>query len=589
MKIAEGGYRQLLRQYLAPQRGAVALMAMLLLAGIGLQLAGPQVARYFIDAVQAGAAQAVLVRAALAFIALAALQQAMKVLAAYWSERVAWTATNNLRADLAAHLVHLDLTFHKARTPGELIERVDGDVTALGGFFSGLAVQLVGSALLLGGILIVVCLVSAWLGLAFVAFAALGLAALSWIRQFGIPHWHAEREQSAGFYGYVGEVLAATEDIRSSGAVPYAMRQFFRHLRVWWPIRQQAALWGQAVMMAGIALFAVGDAVAYGVGGGLYRAHAISLGTVYTVIAYAAMLAEPIENIRNQLQELQRAEASIARVRELLATRSRLRDGAEAMPAGPLAVELRGVCFGYDDGQGLLGGQGGEPAVVLEEVSFRLEAGRVLGLLGRTGSGKTTIARLLFRLYDVQQGEVLLNGVDLRRLKLSALRARVGLVTQDVQLFGASLRDNITFFDPEMPDGTVLAVLEKLGLGPWLARLPEGLDTPITASSLSAGEAQLLALARVFLKDPGLIILDEASSRLDPASEALLERALDRLLEGRTAVIVAHRLATLERADDILILEGGRIWERGAREELAGDPHSRFAQLCRMGLAEVLA
>ncbi|MBL7065755.1 MAG: ABC transporter ATP-binding protein, partial [Anaerolineae bacterium] len=227
-------------------------------------------------------------------------------------------------------------------------------------------------------------------------------------------------------------------------------------------------------------------------------------------------------------------------------------------------------------------------ATVLENLSFEHEAGRVLGLLGRTGSGKTTVARLLFRLYDPQEGEVRLGGVHLRHARLEPLRARVGLVTQDVQLFEASLRDNITFFDPDISDGRLLAVLEALGLKPWLERLPNGLDTKISGSSLSAGEAPLLALARVFLKDPGLLILDEPSSRLDPATEALLERALDRLLESRTAVIIAHRLATVERADDILILEDGRMLEHGPRERLSADPNSRFAELRRTGLGEVL-
>jgi len=294
------------------------------------------------------------------------------------------------------------------------------------------------------------------------------------------------------------------------------------------------------------------------------------------------MLAQPIDAIRTQLQDLQQADASIARVRELMATRSRLEDGTESVPPGALSVAFRAVHFGYEDGQQKT------RAIVLEDLSFEHEAGRVLGLLGRTGSGKTTVARLLFHLYDPQQGEVCLGGVALRHARLEPLRARVGLVTQDVQLFEASLRDNITFFDPDISDGRLLAVLETLGLKPWLERLPNGLDTKISGSSLSAGEAQLLALARVFLKDPGLLILDEASSRLDPATEALLERALGRLLEGRTAVIIAHRLATVERADDILILEDGRMIEHGPRERLSADPNSRFAELRRTGLGEVL-
>jgi ABC-type multidrug transport system fused ATPase/permease subunit len=226
---------------------------------------------------------------------------------------------------------------------------------------------------------------------------------------------------------------------------------------------------------------------------------------------------------------------------------------------------------------------------ILHDITFRLKAGRVLGLLGRTGSGKTTLARLLFRLIDPQVGEVRIAGVDLRQAEIRTLRNRIGFVTQDVQLFEASLRENITCFALDVPDSRLLALMEMLGLGEWLARLPNGLDTPISTTSLSAGEAQLVALARVFLKDPGLIILDEASSRLDPTTEGLLERALDRLLAGRTAVIIAHRLATLDRATDILVLEEGCMVEVGPRMQLVNDPNSRFARLRYAGAGEVFA
>jgi ATP-binding cassette subfamily B protein len=214
----------------------------------------------------------------------------------------------------------------------------------------------------------------------------------------------------------------------------------------------------------------------------------------------------------------------------------------------------------------------------------------VLGLLGRTGSGKTTLARMLVRLYDPGEGSICLGGADLRDIALASLRSRVAMVTQDVQLFQASLRDNLTLFDPGVADTRLVDVLEDIGLGPWLTGLPEGLDTILSGTAgLSAGESQLLALARVFLRDPGLIIMDEASSRLDPATERLLERAIGQLLQERTAVIIAHRLATVQRADELIILEDGQIVEQGGRAALAADPGSRFTAALRIGLDEVLA
>jgi ABC-type multidrug transport system fused ATPase/permease subunit len=236
------------------------------------------------------------------------------------------------------------------------------------------------------------------------------------------------------------------------------------------------------------------------------------------------------------------------------------------------------VCFAY-----------GDDAPVLRDVSFALAPGEVLGVLGRTGSGKTTLTRLLLRLSDPASGSVCLGGIDLRSALSASLRARVGMVTQEVQLFHASLRDTLTFFDRAVPDEQIIQALHELHLWEWYRTLPRGLDTPLAPGDMSAGQGQLLAFARVFLKDPGLVILDEASSRLDPATERLTEAAVDRLLAGRTGIIIAHHLATVERADHILILDDGRMVEYGARAALARDPDSRFATLLRGDLGEALA
>lgn len=226
---------------------------------------------------------------------------------------------------------------------------------------------------------------------------------------------------------------------------------------------------------------------------------------------------------------------------------------------------------------------------MLQDVTFHLPAGRVLGVLGRTGSGKTTLARLLLRLYDPQEGEVCLGGVSICMAPLHDVRKRVGMVTQDVQLFHASVRDNLTFFNRSISDERVLEVLNDVGLSSWYDSLPNGLDTELGSGGdgLSAGQAQLLAFTRVFLANPGLVILDEASSRLDLATEQLIERAISKLLAGRTGIVIAHRLATIQRADEILVLEHGHILEHNERATLADNPNSRFSHLLQTGLEEV--
>jgi ATP-binding cassette, subfamily B, bacterial len=269
------------------------------------------------------------------------------------------------------------------------------------------------------------------------------------------------------------------------------------------------------------------------------------------------------------------------RIKQLLQTRPAIVDGSgQAFPIGALSVEFQHVTFSYHEGQ-----------PVLVDLNLRLEAGQVLGVLGRTGSGKTTLARLLLRLYDIQQGQILLGDVSLRDARLRDLRQHIGMVTQDIQLFHATVRDNLTFFNPAISDERILEVLADLGLTTWYRSLATGLDTMLGSDGegLSAGEAQLLAFTRVFLANPGLVILDEASSRLDPATEQLIEHAVSKLLRGRTSIIIAHRLATIQRADEILVLEDGRVLEHNARQTLADDPDSRFYRLLQTGMEEVTA
>jgi ABC-type multidrug transport system fused ATPase/permease subunit len=273
---------------------------------------------------------------------------------------------------------------------------------------------------------------------------------------------------------------------------------------------------------------------------------------------------------------LQQAIAGGRRVLALLRMQPTMHDGdITSLPAGPLPVRFDDVTFGYGDDPG-----------VLHDVTIDIPAGAVLGVVGRTGSGKSTLARLLVRLYDPRQGQVVLGGTDLRQLDRTYLRKRVALVTQEVHVFRATVRDNLTLFDPDVDDDRLLDAVRRLGLGRWFAHLPDGLDTVIREGGLgmSAGEAQLLAFGRAFLADPSVVILDEASSRLDPASEAVLETAVATLLDGRTGVVIAHRLASLERCDAICVVEHGRVVEYGERKVLAGDPSSAFGRLLRAGM-----
>ena len=581
MNLPLKAYWDLLSDHIRPQKGRFILLTALLLGSIGLRILAPQIMREFIDSALAGDALNTLVRMALLFIAVALVQQAVSVGVSYLGEVVAWTATNDLRAELAEQALHLDMHFHNDRSPGELIERIDGDVTELATFFSQFALNLVSNGLLLVGILIALFLENTWVGLAFTVYSLATILILGRLKDIAVPHQKARRQAEAEMYGFLEEQLAGTEDIRSSGAVDHSIRELFRHQAVILTHNRRAHFKRWIIENSmGLALL-TGTLLAITSGYWLYMAGLITLGTVYLFVHYINLLEEPFWAMTHEIESFQTIGACVERLTEFRSFKAEVVDGSlDDVTSRPLALAFRDVSFSYN-------GSGS----VLDGISFQMQPGTVLGLLGRTGSGKTTLARLIFRLYDVKTGNIQINDVDLREYQLSTLRRNISIVTQNVQLFRASIRDNLTFFDRSIPDERILQTLEELELGDWYRSLPDGLDTELEPGgrSLSAGEGQLLAFTRVFLRDPALVILDEASSRLDPATEGRLERAIDRLLKGRTAIIIAHRLHTVHRADEIMILEDGSIREYGDRAQLASDPGSRFYRLLQTGLEEVLA
>jgi ABC-type multidrug transport system fused ATPase/permease subunit len=555
------------------------VLAAILCGTISVQVASPLLASRFVDQAISGGAPRALILLALLTMGLALVGQTVAIAETYVAENVSWETTNALRADLAAHLLRLDATFHTTHTQGELIERVDGDIATLARFFSRFVVYVVGNGILLVGVLVLLYLVDWRVGLVLSAFVVLALIAMLRIRALATPYWAAERQASADFYGFLGEYLAGLEDVRSNGARAFVLRRCAEVMRSWLAVTTQAQMRGYALVATSQGLFALGLAFAFAVSAMLFKDGRLTIGTVFLVFRYTEMLRQPTEQIRNEVQDLQQADASLGRVEALLRTVPRLDDGSgAALPPGPLGVDLDGVSFGYV-----------EDVPVLRDINVHLAPGRVLGVVGRTGSGKTTLTRLIPRFYDPVAGTVRLGGVDVRSVRLAAVRARIGLVSQEVHLFGASVRDNLTLFDDSVPDDRISTVLHTVGLGPWLQQLPDGLDMTLGsgAAGLSAGQAQVLACARILLRDPDVVILDEASSRLDPATERLVHVALGRLLEGRTGIIVAHRLTTFAYADDILVLENGQVREHGPRLELAADPTSHFARLLRIAAEEV--
>ena len=568
-------HAQLFAQLLRPHRAALAGLAAVLTFASLLPLAGPQLLRSFIDRAVADAPLTSLVLIAALYVLLGVVAQAVTVATTYAATRMAWSATNDLRERAARHALHLDLAFHGATSPGTLIERIDGDATAITRLFTDVVLKVAGGTLTMVGAVVLVTIEDWRVGLGMAVFVAASVALIVRLRDRAVPATTAERAAFSDVIGVVEEQLDGLDDLRSLGGGEFALQ---RHevasntharalLHAW---RRSAGVWTSTT-----GSFALGSVVMILAGWILHQRGSISIGTVFLLFQYVQILRVPAEAIAEELQEVQKAGAGASRIALLLAEQPQVvSHGTATLPSGALTVDFDRVDFAYaDDGR-----------EVLHDVRLHVPAGSVVGLVGTTGSGKTTLARLALRLVDPTSGSVCLGGVDLRDAAASDLRQRVAIVTQDVQLFDASLRDNLTMFDDaSATDDELETVIRDLGLGRWYSHLPQGLQTPLAAGNgLSAGEAQLIGLGRAFLRDPGLVVLDEASSRVDPATAETVEAALDRLLRGRTVLVIAHRLRVVDRADLVVVLDHGRIVETGQAVDLRNDTSSRFHALLEL-------
>ncbi len=603
MKIPLQKYWEVQKKYLAPFKKRLGFLAVLLVGGIILQIITPLIVERYINlATQGvplqnlneffktlslpfaniGSVIRTLILLASLYIILMVVQQGITLFSVYVGQNLSWSTTNKLRFDLTEHCLKLDMTFHNEYKPGEMIERIDGDINTLATFLSEFSIDLLASLLLIIGIL-VTFFVKHWiLGIAFTTFTLLAIVVIYLLRNFSVKFWEKQRQTSADLYGSIEESLSAIEDIRANKGVDNAMRKFFHYSKKDFRAFRKSLIRDQFFVMAIWSIIAIINTLVFAPSIPLLNTGIITLGTIFLIQMFAGILLMPIFRITRQMQNLQQAGASLDRINKLYQNETKIRDlGSLKLLPGPLEIEFDKLSFAYNKND-----------YVLNDISFKLESGKTLGIVGQTGSGKTTISRLLFRLYDTKpkDGSIRLNEMNIKDIALEDIRDKISYVTQSVELFQASVRDNVTLFDNRIPDEKIVQIISDVGLENWLEKLPEGLDTVISSSEygISAGEAQLLALARVFIKKPNLVVLDEASSRLDPVTEGLLELAIEKLLVNRTGIIVAHRLATLDKVDDILIIEKGHIIEHGSRTELVNNPDSQFYHLMQTGEIEEL-
>jgi ATP-binding cassette subfamily B multidrug efflux pump len=518
------------------------------------------------------------------------LRLALQGTQSYNVQVVGQRLTARIRADLFRHALGLSLRFHDRTPVGKLLTRLTSDVDALAEVFGSGAVGVLADLVSLVVLAVTMLLIEWRLGLLLLLIQIPITAGILWLQRRYRQANYRVREELGQLNADLQENLQGLEVVQMFRREAVNSDRFAATTAKYRQAVTGTIFYDSAIsaFIEWVALAAV--ALVLGLGGAMVSGGAMGLGTLTTFILFSQRLFDPLRQMAERFTQIQGGLTAVERIGELLEQPIEIADlppaqrGAAARAAvgrgvgpAPGEVVFEGVSFAY---------RSDDP--ILDDLSFRIAPGEHVAIVGPTGSGKTTIIRLLCRLYEPQAGRILLDGVDIRELPQALLRRRLGVVLQDTFLFSGSVADNLRL-DADLSDEQLLGLCRDLGLRPLLGRLERGLDTELRerGANLSSGERQLLAVARVAIRNPGVLVMDEATAFLDPSTEATLQRDLEALLQGRTAIVIAHRLATVEASDRILVLRRGRLVEEGTHRQLraADGLYARLAELQEKGLA----
>lgn len=543
-----------------------------------LRLAGPLVVRHGVDEGVTQGDRSVIIGSAIAFFVLLVLQYSAARAALLTVASVGERFLRNLRERVFRHLLSLDIGFFGRSKTGVLVSRMTSDVEALTTFVDEGAVQVLTSALMVIGVTAAMFLVDVPMALAILALLPFLLAASLVFRRYADRAYQRVREHIGRVLGTVQEGISGVRVVQAYTQQDTQSERFERVNERYYEANLAAARAISVYFPSVDFLRTVGVAVVLFFGGTRVIDGSMSIGSLFALLLYLTWFFEPILQLSNVYNLMQAAIAALDKLFGLLDTETDVPEppAPTALPTTTGRIRLEGVRFGYD------------PHVpVIRRLDLDIAPGERVAVVGETGAGKSTVAKLAVRFHDPDEGTVLLDDVDLRALAGSDLRRHIVLVPQEGFLFSGTLGDNLRYARDDLDDEALMAAADRIGIVDWIDSLPDGLDTEVRerGSRFSSGERQLVALARALVADPAVIVLDEATSNLDPETEHRVEAALGTLLEGRTAIVIAHRLATADRADRVVVMADGEVVEEGAPAGLiaAGGEYARLHAVWERG------
>ncbi len=574
--------RRLLRRiisFLIPYKGWVGLAFVLVLVTAFLGPLRPKLVQIAIDDYIVPGDLLGLRTVIVVLLGALALEGSLAFINAYLTQWIGQQAIYDVRVRVYRHIQRQALSFFDRTPIGRLITRTTADVEALSDVLSAGVVVILGDLFRLVFITAFMFSLDWVLALVTIGIMPLMLWVTMWFKIKVRGQYRETRRQVARMNAFLQEHVSGMSIVQLFGREREEMRRF-RAINDEHRIAQiktvfyYALFWPAVDILASIAIGLV-----IWTGGVQALGGSLTVGVLIAFIQYARQFFEPIRNLSDQFNTLQSAMAGAERIFGVLDKDHSLPETANPLPSRKLdgMIEFRNVWFSYD------GAGEDEPNWVLRDVSFSIRPGQCVALVGATGSGKTTIISLLMRFYDIQRGEILLDGMDIKQYRLKYLRWRIGLVLQDVFLFSGSVERNISLENPDITPAAILEASKLIGAHPFIERLPGGYahDVRERGVTLSHGQRQLLSFARALVFDPDVLVLDEATSSVDTETEQLIQRALNKLMEGRTSLVVAHRLSTIRHADRIMVLHKGVLREQGTHEDLlaSGGLYKRLYEL----------